>query len=123
LKMPCKDSLKRRRANLFRADPHCYWCGREVINIKLKRHQHPPENLATIDHLISRYDDRRGKVVGVRVLSCWKCNHDRNWAEIKAQGLERLHQLSGYQPPIFSSDFTPLATSETEVPATSIPLQ
>ncbi|MGD0781206.1 MAG: hypothetical protein ABR954_10595 [Dehalococcoidales bacterium] len=93
-----KEYFDGRKANLFKADPHCYWCGREVINIKLKRREHPPENLATIDHLISRYDARRGKVVGVRVLSCWLCNHDRDRIETAAQGLDHLHHLSGHQP-------------------------
>lgn len=93
--MPCKDSLKRRRDQLFRKDPHCYWCGCEVRNYYDGHHGRVHEDRATLDHLYSRYDPRRGKENGKRVLACWKCNHEREKAETKAQPLERLHELSG----------------------------
>lgn len=72
-----------KRSRMHRADPHCFWCGRETV---LTGHINAP-NLATIDHLYSRLHPQRraprghDRDVVLHVLACWTCNQARSHAE------------------------------------------
>lgn len=74
------------RRRLFRADPHCFWCGRTVfLNVT-----HATPSLATIDHLYSRLHPHRAyryrEQSGVlHVLACYECNHRRGVCEQRKQ--------------------------------------
>ena len=47
----------------------------------------PPDNLATYDHLVTRSNAGRHKPVPrPGVLSCYKCNHARGFADRKERG-------------------------------------
>jgi hypothetical protein len=84
---PKPDPLPRMRIRLFRADPHCFWCGSKVV---LDAHNQP--NLATVDHLYSRWHperkshhtDRSSDRV-LHVMACLQCNGERAEAEMKCQ--------------------------------------
>lgn len=92
-------NLKRRRANLMREDPHCYWCGCEVVYFELKRHQTMPPNFATIDHINSRLLNPDGRPsVGQQVLACSSCNEARNQQEASSLPLEELWRRAGRYP-------------------------
>lgn len=68
------------KLQLWKENPHCHWCGRltQVTNI---RNGVLPEDAATVDHLFSRYNVKRWlhhrHDEPTKVLSCYKCNHDR----------------------------------------------
>lgn len=68
----------KRRYRLWLENPNCFWCG--IPTVWLKECPKPAQdNFATLDHLVSRFDERR-KEQGFKnktVLSCYKCNHDR----------------------------------------------
>lgn len=84
-------STRRRRHNLWRKDPHCYWCGVVTVEVVVAKFEKPPDNLATLDHLHSRYDPRRGATHGVAsVLSCLRCNNEREVAETAQRPLDDL---------------------------------
>jgi len=72
------DSVKKRRKNLMRVNPHCYWCGVEVVD-GLRKGGTIPDNFATVDHLFDRVFDihRRWNPFSL-VLSCYRCNFQRN---------------------------------------------
>jgi hypothetical protein len=72
---------RRRLKKLFAEDPRCHWCGQKTIwaeSIRKASGRMPP-NIATFEHLDSRFDPDRGTYEGVErtVLACYKCNHDR----------------------------------------------
>ncbi len=84
--------------NMWRDNPHCYWCGVETLRIVVTAWKSsvpcgPPPDLATRDHLYNRLDkekrraDQRknGKRSSV-VLACFKCTsrrgRDRVWQEM-----------------------------------------
>src|SRR3954468_1877679 len=75
-----------RRAKLMAKDPHCTWCGREVVYFPIQPGQTIPGNFATIDHLYDRYNPKRKEIGngGFReytlVLACSDCNH---WREVQ----------------------------------------
>jgi hypothetical protein len=77
--------LKRQRYRLWLADPHCCYCG--VKTTLPSKHWKGPmsPNVATIDHLRPRHHPGRlepAKNQEVRrVLSCWKCNNERDQRE------------------------------------------
>lgn len=87
---------KRRRAKLMARDPHCFYCGCEVVYFPLVRGQKMPANFATIDHVYSRIMGRPLK--GETVLCCHKCNGDRSVAEQAALPKEELWRRSGRPP-------------------------
>lgn len=62
-------------------DPHCFWCGIEVREYILRRGQHSPHDLATVDHLFDRLEpDKRYRNWESninKVLACYSCNHQR----------------------------------------------
>jgi hypothetical protein len=89
-------SVKRRREQLMRYDPHCHWCGCEVVYFEPQRRQKVPDNFATIDHVYSRMAGR--PLQGRWVLACSRCNQERGQAEQAALGLDELHRRSLRQP-------------------------
>ena len=98
------ESKRRRLKNLFKSDPHCFWCDCLVTlenryNHKDKHHIGLPPNGATLDHIISRNDEdwKKGMKNGI-VLSCNKCNHERQAEEIKKLPKEELWHRSGRYP-------------------------
>ncbi len=77
---------KQRRKRLFDADPHCYWCGRELVMPPGPPGGGCPDNAATLDHLIHRLDPRRNEpqpegAPPRTVLACYACNSLRGNAE------------------------------------------
>lgn len=77
-----KDQRSRRRYNLWAHDPRCHWCKRvtvlpvQGVSISGK----PPDDLATIDHIVSRYYREPGQRfahAANTVLACWSCNQRR----------------------------------------------
>lgn len=40
-------------------DPHCFWCRIEVREYILRRGQHSPHDLATVDHLFDRLEHQK----------------------------------------------------------------
>jgi 5-methylcytosine-specific restriction endonuclease McrA len=76
------------RRALFKADPHCHWCGCLTIIPNVPRWERgeltDPPNLATVDHVISRrtrksrlqYHSPKNKV-----LACFSCNVKRAMRE------------------------------------------
>ncbi len=76
----------KRRRELFRLDPHCYWCGRLTSFFIPPEGMKPPSSCATVDHILSRnvaqdyftYRSRKNTV-----LACHGCNQQRNNIEQK----------------------------------------
>lgn len=95
---------KERRDKLFKKHPYCHWCSRPLVdprNYQWKTPsghnrliKNPPDNLATLDHLDSRFSQERGKHPGkVRtVLACQKCNLQRAADEARRLGAEALRR-------------------------------
>ena len=79
-------------------DPHCRWCGVEVVYFELQKNQRTPDNFATIDHLKDRNNPTR-REVGMKaitlVLACNKCNWERSETERKNTPIEVLRERSG----------------------------
>lgn len=73
--------LRAIRLWLFERDPHCWWCGREVILVAFRKGVGLPRNAATVDHLHFRGDPLRERHVGCdcprHVLACYRCNTRR----------------------------------------------
>lgn len=82
-----------RRQRLLEADPHCYWCGREVVEWVFESGVAPPLNQATIDHVNSRVRGPRPKI-GRWVLACRECNEGRAREEEAELGIEELRRRS-----------------------------
>jgi len=77
-------------------DPHCYWCGCEVIWYKPDPHDTLPLNFATLDHVNSRVLYPGGRPLrGETVLACRECNEERARIEQKQLGLGELRRRSG----------------------------
>lgn len=75
----------KQRRSLFAKNPACYWCERITTLYVAKDGEIPPDNMATIDHLRSRFNPRRKepnpKGEKRRVLACHKCNQKRGRLE------------------------------------------
>lgn len=69
---------KRRLEKLHKRDPHCHWCRKLTVFMRVHTKQTVRER-ATLDHLDDRFDPMRGKRPGEErtVLACWACNHTR----------------------------------------------
>lgn len=99
--MPSTKKLRRQRLRLWFANPHCYWCG--VRTFLPTREGKSPKalNEATIDHLRPRHHPDRlipanGEIR--RVLSCWKCNNDRDAYERAQLPKEWFYEHGGSRP-------------------------
>jgi hypothetical protein len=110
---------KRQRRRMWELDPRCHWCGTETVlpeqlpddhwrverktvakgSQLLRQLKRPPANLATIDHLRSRYDSTRQEPAQEgerrRVLACYACNNRRNTEEQATLPREELWKRAG----------------------------
>lgn len=78
--------MRKRRTHLWETKRgKCNYCGRLTIHPELLNGNSGivPTNGATFDHVYSYWDIRRGAKRGNRkvVLSCYKCNQDKNIRE------------------------------------------
>jgi hypothetical protein len=62
---------------MFARNPYCFWCGIQTVLVADPPTRH---NLATLDHLYSRYHPKRANDKRY-VLACRKCNLARADAE------------------------------------------
>ena len=62
-----------RRVRLL--DEYCFYCGLQLVEIKLELGQSPPDNAKTWDHMIP--SARGGKGGENLVPACWGCNTDK----------------------------------------------
>lgn len=64
----------------------CFWCGQTVVEhdipAEMPKGFTPPDNTATIDHLVSKHYRKKGEAVP-KVLCCYKCNQKRELVERK----------------------------------------
>src|SRR5437762_2332527 len=91
----------RRIIRLMEADPHCHWCGVEVIYYTPAWNERVPLNFATIDHFFSRFtmqkrleawrESMKRRDGSHYTLACWECNQKRAVDEAKERS--RLKQL------------------------------
>lgn len=106
--------IRRRRERLFARDPHCFWCGTElVLPDPARAGGRLAKNTATLDHLRSRLTPTRGEPTHGRaatVLSCLSCNFERGRNEEAALPIEEQWRRSGRKP---------LAKREPELPSAS----
>lgn len=93
-------SARRRRERLMAEDPHCHWCGSEVVYYELAAHESMPGNFATIDHLHDRYSYTRRDASGEQriVLACRACNHRRGEERTLAVPIETRRRWSRRYP-------------------------
>lgn len=72
---------RKRKLQLLEQYPFCHWCGCKVFDHKTRQGESQAANLATIDHIYPRGDDRRELIRYKRgrslVLACKKCNEER----------------------------------------------
>lgn len=78
------------KLDLLAKEGVCFWCG------ILVKDYHPwpegkrePDDMATIDHIKSRYFRKLGEV-STKVLSCNKCNQKRSEKENKIYGIKKM---------------------------------
>lgn len=83
---------------------HCFWCGVETVWTE-KMKGRPPDNMATIDHIRSRWcktrSDKDNWQPGLWVLACFKCNNERGAMEaawVKERDPERFYELGNSKP-------------------------
>lgn len=67
-----------RRELMFRANPHCFWCG-TVTALRREKPIALPDS-ATVDHLYSKLHPER-KINRSYVLACYACNNERGKAD------------------------------------------
>jgi hypothetical protein len=96
-------ALAKQRNNFWQKDPHCYYCGIKTILWVEVPHQSPPPNAATIDHLYPRHHPDRLKPLEYHrelrhVLSCWKCNNERDTLERSLLPKEWFYQRGCGKP-------------------------
>ena len=87
------------KLKLWQNDPRCHWCRRttKLLNIPEIKGEADPL-MATIDHLVSRYDPKRWvQRDQTKVLSCYECNSKRAIEETKKLSREELvHRGQGF---------------------------
>jgi hypothetical protein len=92
-----REKILKMRLRLFRADPHCFWCG------QVTRYGAVGDPLqTTVDHLYSRLhperENRYREQKGVlHVLACSECNNERGVCEQQhRQFIPKLEGRLGY---------------------------
>jgi len=102
-------SLKCIRDRLWKVNPCCRYCGiltilpQDIIKGRdsFGKLRHYPNNMATIDHLRSRYDPKRqihNRNEKRYILSCVQCNNKREKKETDNIKIEKLWELSKRYP-------------------------
>lgn len=93
-------SKQRRLINLFKANPHCFWCSCLVmLENRHERYKKHPPHMATLDHIISHNNKNWEKGMRNRiVLSCTECNNKRQAKETRMLPIEELWHQSGRYP-------------------------
>ena len=86
-------ALRAQRERLHKRDPRCYLCGQLTVLIDTRKHQGPlPSNMATIDHIYTKFDPRRRQPPqhGERrhFLACMLCNVRRGNPFVPIKTLE-----------------------------------
>ena len=93
---------RRQRYRLWKQNPKCHWCNVETIyieNFHLQTDLRQQNIWATIDHLYSRLTpELRQSGNNKHILSCWKCNNDRNNKELQSIPIEHRRKISGRFP-------------------------
>ena len=94
------DQLRRQRVKWWHENPYCFYCGR-LTRLPTRDWPAPrefqPDDMATIDHLRSKFHPQRHEPGGTtirRVLACLRCNMDRAREEELAAGVEELRRRS-----------------------------
>lgn len=90
--MPDHKASIRRRDNLMKEDPFCYYCRKPIFIYKLEEGQSLPDDYATIEHVNSRNQSKPRPAVGKWVMACFRCNQDRGKAESEGRGEEWLKE-------------------------------
>lgn len=94
-------ALARQRKAMWKRNPRCYYCG--VVTILRPLHiPHEPlspeirDRVATLDHVRARHHPDRTKPPEpgevLHVLSCWRCNNERDRRELREKPIEYLRQ-------------------------------
>lgn len=105
--MTCTQRLRRQRYLMWKKDPRCYWCGIRTIppswfeTMKPDLRQKLRDKMATIDHLRPRHHPARGEPANGdvrRVLSCHKCNNDRDRIELSRLPREYFYNRGEGKP-------------------------
>ena len=68
--------LKKIKLRLYKESPFCFYCGIRTKIYKQEDGKKLPNNTATVDHIYTLHERKRGENVP-KVLSCWKCNNTR----------------------------------------------
>jgi hypothetical protein len=95
-------SLRKQRTRLWLINPYCYWCGvKTILPSKYWKGPTAP-NVATIDHLRPRHHPLRREPAKNqevrRVLSCFKCNNDRDREELAKLPREYFYEMGQGKP-------------------------
>lgn len=94
--------LRDLRIRLMEQHPFCYWCKQQVYEHpdtkrNLNKGERYPDNMATIDHLYSRFNpEKRYQVYKDhedKVLACYACNTKRSEEEVKKLPKSYLKQI------------------------------
>ena len=102
-------SNKTLRENLWRANPKCHYCPTITVppelckkmvkkSGKMVEAQDCPDNMATLDHVYTRFDDerRQGENRYVVNLACNKCNRERGREREMQVPIEELRLRSSH---------------------------
>ena len=99
--------LKKIRISLWKEDPNCYYCHKSTVLptdipdlLELQAIGITPDYMATIEHLLTRYDAERFEDGGEDkcVLACYKCNHEKERERSKLVPKEELQKRSNRFP-------------------------
>lgn len=93
-------SNRKLRIKLHEKDPMCYYCGKYTVLSTHKKHAKEVPNLATLEHLRTRFDANRSEPNYTNerriVLACKKCNQEKAREKELEVGIEELRRRSGY---------------------------
>lgn len=76
--MTNRERLRRKREEIWRKNPNCFYCQRPTIWIETKntpKIKNPAPNQAVLKHLVDRYDEKRQERPKEKryVLCCYEC--------------------------------------------------
>jgi 5-methylcytosine-specific restriction endonuclease McrA len=102
----CSKYIRKRRANLWTKDPHCFWCGKLTVN-----DGENSSDSATIDHIRSKLHPlRKEPIYGSQirlVLACKDCNNARAYYENQTLGIPELRARAERYGQKFDFNFVP----------------